>query len=136
MTDIRISGGEMMSELHEFRDLIEARCLDVIQPDVASICGITGLRRVALMAREAGVDFTPHTWTNGIGVMANAHLTAGIGDTPYLEWPYDPPEWSTDRRDFPLTAPLKAEDGWLNLSDAPGLGIELDEERLAATRIA
>jgi L-alanine-DL-glutamate epimerase-like enolase superfamily enzyme len=91
MTDIRIAGGEMTRELHEFRDLIEDRCLDVLQPDVALVGGITGLRRVALAAREAGVTFTPHSWTNGIGVLANAHLTAGLGDAPWLEWPYDPP---------------------------------------------
>jgi L-rhamnonate dehydratase len=132
---IRIAGGEMTRELHEFRDLIEGRCLDVLQPDVALVGGITGLRRVAIMAREAGLAFTPHSWTNGIGVAANAHLTAGIGETPWLEWPYDPPEWSLDRRDYPMSAPLKAQNGWLVLSDAPGLGIALDEERLAATQV-
>jgi L-rhamnonate dehydratase len=110
---IRIAGGEMTRELHEFRDL----------------------SRIAIMAREAGLAFTPHSWTNGIGVAANAHLTAGIGEAAWLEWPYDPPEWSLDRRDFPMSEPLKAEDGWLNLSDAPGLGITLDEERLKATRV-
>lgn len=136
MTDIRIAGGEMTRELHEIRDLIEGRCLDVVQPDAALVGGITGLRRIALMAREAGVTFTPHSWTNGIGLLANAHLTAGVADAPWLEWPYDPPEWSPERRDYPLAAPIKAENGWLQLGARPGLGIELDEERLAATRRA
>ena len=135
MTDLRIAGGEMTRELHEFRDLIEERCLDVVQPDVALVGGITGLRRVAIMAREAGIVFTPHSWTNGIGVLANAHLTAGLGEAPWLEWPYDPPEWSLERRDYPMAAPLEARGGWLELGEAPGLGITLDEDRLAATRI-
>ncbi|HEU0221915.1 MAG TPA: mandelate racemase/muconate lactonizing enzyme family protein [Paracoccaceae bacterium] len=134
-TTLRIAGGEMTRELHEFRDLIEGRCLDVLQPDVALVGGVTGLRRVALMAREAGLAFTPHSWTNGIGLLANAHLSAGIGEVPWLEWPYDPPEWSLERRDYPLAEPLRAEAGWLHLSDAPGLGIILDEGRLARTRI-
>ncbi len=134
-TSVRIAGGEMTRELHEFRDLIEGRCLDVLQPDVALVGGITGCRRVALMAREAGLTFTPHSWTNGIGVLANAHLTGGIGDAPWLEWPYDPPEWSLERRDFPTTTPLKAMNGSIHLAETPGLGIELDEDRLAATRI-
>jgi L-rhamnonate dehydratase len=132
---IRIAGGEMTRELYEFRDLVEGRCLDVLQPDAALVGGITGLRRVALMAREAGLAFTPHSWTNGIGVLANAHLTAGVGEAAWLEWPYDPPEWSLERRDYPMQAPLVAEDGWLHLGDAPGLGFALDEERLAATRV-
>ncbi|QDL94454.1 mandelate racemase/muconate lactonizing enzyme family protein (plasmid) [Paroceanicella profunda] len=131
-TPLRIAGGEMTRELHEFRDLIEGRCLDVLQPDVALVGGITGLRRVALMAREAGLTFTPHSWTNGIGVLANAHLAAGIGDVPFLEWPFDPPEWSPERRDYPLASPLRAEDGWLTLPHTPGLGLTLDEDRLAA----
>jgi L-alanine-DL-glutamate epimerase-like enolase superfamily enzyme len=134
-TDVRIAGGEMTRELSEFRDLIAGRCLDVLQPDVALVGGITGLRRVALMAREAGVGFTPHSWTNGAGVLANAHLTAGLAEAAWLEWPHDPPEWSADRRDFPLASPLAQRDGWFELGEAPGLGVALDEDRLAATRI-
>ena len=78
MVDIRIAGGEMNRELYEFRDLIEERCLDVLQPDVALTGGITGLRRVALMAEEAGLIFTPHTWSNGLSYVANAHFTCGL----------------------------------------------------------
>jgi L-alanine-DL-glutamate epimerase-like enolase superfamily enzyme len=136
MTDIRIAGGEMTRELYEFRDLLRDGCLDVVQPDAALVGGITGLRRVAQMAQEHNVVFTPHTWTNGMGVVANAHLAAGCADAPYLEFPYDPPEWSLARRDFPMAAPLTVDaDGWIVLSDRPGLGYELDEDRLAATRI-
>jgi L-alanine-DL-glutamate epimerase-like enolase superfamily enzyme len=129
------AGGEMTRELSEFRDLIAGRCLDVLQPDAALVGGLTGLRRVAMMAREAGVAFTPHSWTNGVGVLANAHLTAGIGETTWLEFPHDPPEWSTARRDFPLISPVSQKDGVLALSETPGLGVALDEDRLRATRI-
>ena len=126
----------MTRELSEFRDIIEERAFDVIQPDVALVGGITGCRRLVYQAREAGVTFTPHSWTNGIGVLANAHLTAGVGDAPFLEYPYDNPEWSGARRDYPMASPLKHSHGWLELGDAPGLGIVLDEDRLASTRIA
>jgi L-alanine-DL-glutamate epimerase-like enolase superfamily enzyme len=78
--------------------------------------------------------FTPHSWTNGIGVLANAHLTAGVGDAPFLEYPYDNPEWSEARRDYPMAAPLKHASGWLELGEAPGLGVVLDEDRLKRTR--
>jgi L-alanine-DL-glutamate epimerase-like enolase superfamily enzyme len=134
-TRVRIAGGEMTRELHEFRNLIQRGSLDVLQPDAALVGGITGLRRVGQMALEHNLIFTPHTWTNGIGVVANAHLTAGATGAPFLEFPYDPPEWSLDRRDYMLAEPVDAKGGWFTLKEKPGLGIELDEERLKATRM-
>ena len=134
--DVRIAGGEMNRETFEFSTIIERRCLDILQPDAALTGGISGLRRVADAAVDAGLVFTPHTWSNGLGFVANAHLAVGAGNPPYLEFPYDPPEWSPDRRDFMLAEPVTAPaDGVLVLSDEPGLGVALDEDRLAATRI-
>lgn len=134
--NLRIAGGEMTRELSAFRDLIVDGALDVVQPDAALVGGITGLRRVAQMAEAHGRIFTPHTWTNGLGVVANAHLTAGVAAAPFLEFPFDPPEWSLDARDYMMDKPFTADkDGMLVLSDRPGFGIELDEERLASTRI-
>jgi L-alanine-DL-glutamate epimerase-like enolase superfamily enzyme len=135
--DVRIAGGELTRELYEFRELITRGCLDVLQPDVACVGGITGLRRVAHMANEFNLVFTPHTWGNGIGLLANAHLVAGCVACPYLEFPDDPPEWTIARRDFMLRQPIDVDaDGCLVLADRPGLGIELDEEKLRATRVA
>ncbi len=136
MTDVRIAGGEMTRELYEFRDLIADGCLDVLQPDAALVGGITGLRRVATMCSEHNLIFTPHTWGNGVGLVANAHLTAAVSDAPYLEYPYDPPEWDVDRRDYMMAEPCGVDgQGWIVLPDTPGLGITLDESRLEATRI-
>jgi L-alanine-DL-glutamate epimerase-like enolase superfamily enzyme len=135
-TGLRIAGGEMARELTECRELIDRGCLDVLQPDVALVGGITGLRRVAYLAQEHHVTFSPHTWTNGMGVVANAHLAAGLGETPFLEFPYDPPQWSLERRDFLMAEPLRVgADGWIALSDAPGLGYAVDEARLERTRV-
>ena len=80
--------------------------------------------------------FTRHTWTIGIGLLANVHLAAGLAGSPYVEFPYDPPGWSLERRDYPMAEPLDIDtEGSIVLSDKPGLGFELDEERLAATRV-
>ena len=135
-TSVQIAGGEMAREEHDLRELIDRDCLDVIQPDVALAGGITGVKRIAEHAQAEGVVFTPHTWTNGMGVVANAHLAAALGASPFLEFPYDPPQWSLERRDFPMTAPFAAgPDGWLELTDAPGMGYEIDAARLEATRV-
>ncbi|WP_245424091.1 mandelate racemase/muconate lactonizing enzyme family protein [Methylovirgula sp. 4M-Z18] len=134
MVDIRIAGGEMTRELYEFRDLITEGCLDVLQPDAALVGGVTGLRKVGYMAQEHNLVFTPHTWTNGIGVVANAHLTAGIADAPWLEFPYDPPEWNLDRRDYMMAEPLRVNaKGVIDLGSKPGMGYELDEDMLKKT---
>jgi L-alanine-DL-glutamate epimerase-like enolase superfamily enzyme len=135
-TDVRIAAGEMTRQVHELRDLITAGCVDVVQPDAALVGGLTGLRRVAVLAQEHQLLFTPHTWTNGMGVTANAHLTAGMVDAPFLEYPFDPPEWTLQRRDFLMAEPLKVDgQGWINLGEAPGMGYAADEGRLLATRI-
>jgi L-alanine-DL-glutamate epimerase-like enolase superfamily enzyme len=134
-TSIRIAGGEMTRELHELRTLIGRGCLDVLQPDAALAGGVTGLRSLGQMALAHGLIFSPHTWTNGMGVTANAHLVAGCTGTPFLEFPYDPPGWDLQRRDFLMRAPLDVDaEGWIRLSDRPGMGYEPDEESLARTR--
>ena len=133
-TDVRIAGGEMTRQLHELRDLIVGGCLDVLQPDVALVGGITGLRRTAVMAQEHNLVFSPHTWTNGMGLTANAHLAAGLAESPFLEYAFDPPDWDLARRDFMMAEPLGVDaDGMIELGDAPGMGYALDESALART---
>jgi L-alanine-DL-glutamate epimerase-like enolase superfamily enzyme len=132
--NIRIAGGEMTREPYEFRELLQRECLDVFQPDAVCSMGIGGLRKLAFEVEKDGKIFTPHTWGNGIGVMANLHLTAGTVGAPFIEFPYDPPDWSTARRDYILKDTIEADNqGWIMLSDKPGLGIELDEEKLTET---
>jgi L-alanine-DL-glutamate epimerase-like enolase superfamily enzyme len=133
-TTIRIAGGEMAREMHDLDALLRHGCVDVLQPDAALVGGITGLARIGRQAQARGVVFTPHTWGNGLGLMANLQLVGGLGDCPYLEFPYDPEGWTSDRRDFLLQTRIETDrEGCLTLPEAPGLGIELDEERLGAT---
>ena len=133
---VRIAGGELNREIYEFRTLLERECLDVYQPDATMVGGITGLARLGREVLGRGLAFTPHTWGDGLAVVANAHLAAGIGAGPYLEFPFDPPEWTPERRDFILSRPLEATaDGCIELSNRPGFGVELDEATLARTRL-
>jgi len=134
-TSVRIAGGELTKELYELRELVTTGCLDVLQPDAVCGGGITGLSKIATLCREHNLDFTPHTWGDGLGLVANAHLGAAFG-SKYLEFPYDPPQWQTSVRDFPFVRPIAVDAaGWLDLGEAPGLGMELDEEKLKRTRV-
>jgi hypothetical protein len=57
-----------------------------------------------------------------------AHVAAGVGGGPYLEFPYDPPGWTPERRDFMLSEPIRpGPDGVLRVPSMPGIGIALDE---------
>jgi L-alanine-DL-glutamate epimerase-like enolase superfamily enzyme len=131
-TGVRIGGGEMARTFDELSSALSEDALDVFQPDVVLALGVSGVRTLAEMALRRNRWFTPHTWTNGIGLLANLHVCAGVGGGPYLEFPYDPPGWTPERRDFMLAAPVSVDpDGMVAVPEAPGLGVVLDEEAVA-----
>ena len=129
---VRVAGGEMARTFGELQRALESDALDVYQPDAVLALGISGVRTLAELALRRNRWFTPHTWTNGIGLLANLHLCAGVGGGPYLEFPYDPPGWTPERRDFMLTEAVMIDSqGMLEVPSASGLGIALDEEAIA-----
>jgi L-alanine-DL-glutamate epimerase-like enolase superfamily enzyme len=131
-TGIRVAGGEMARTPGELLDALASGALDVVQPDVVLAVGMLRARTVAEVARLGDRWFTPHTWTNGLGLLANLHVAAGVGAGPYLEFPYDPPGWTERRRDFFLGQPLRIDPaGCLTVPDRPGLGVEIDEVAVA-----
>eukprot|EP00439_Symbiodinium_sp_Y106_P088691 s1_g1227.t1 len=134
-THVKIAGGEMTRELSSLEVMVIGGAFDIVQPDAALVGGITGLRNFSQLPTVANTLFTPHTWTNGVGVLANFQLMAGIGGAPFVEYPYDPASWGLERRDFMLAQPVTQSGGAVTLSDMPGLGAALNEELLAATRI-
>ncbi|MGQ0849131.1 MAG: mandelate racemase/muconate lactonizing enzyme family protein [Actinomycetota bacterium] len=131
---VRIAGGEMVRTLSESRRLLEV--VDVIQNDTVLAGGITGCRRVAAWAEAADVVWSPHTWTTGLGLLANLHAALAFSTGEYLEMPYDPPAWTEERRDFMLSDPLRFEpDGFLRAPPGPGLGVEPDLDLLERWRV-
>jgi len=102
--------------------------LRVVQPDVARWGGISGCREVARLARRIGVSVCPHWLGGGIGLAASLHLRAAMGADGWAE---------VDANSNPLREqvfPFRVDDGWVQLSDAPGLGVEPDLNRLAPYR--
>lgn len=135
-TSVPIAAGEMVRQEHEARDLVVRGRVDVIQCDVLFCGGISGCRRVAALAEEHGIVWSPHTWSNGYGLLANLHAACGFSTHPYLEVPYDPPAWSAERRDWLLPSVLEiGDDGTIAAPDGPGLGLEPDLEELERWRI-
>ena len=129
---IRVAGGEMARSVPELLGAMAGGALDVVQPDVVLAVGMLRARTIGELALQQGRWFTPHTWTNGLGLLANLHVAAGVGGGPYLEFPYDPPGWTPQRRDFFLTEPITIDsDGAVRVPDRPGLGAEIDEAAVA-----
>lgn len=130
-TGTRIAGGEMTRTFAEQLAALDADAFDVVQSDVVLAAGMSRTRTLAELALARNRWFTPHTWTNGIGLLANLAVSAGVGGGPFLEFPYDPPGWIPDRRDFMLAEPVRPDsDGRLHVPTTPGLGIVLDEAAL------
>jgi L-alanine-DL-glutamate epimerase-like enolase superfamily enzyme len=133
---VRIAAGEMVRTTAEARDLILQGGVDIVQTDVVLAGGIEGCRRVAEIAAEAGRTWSPHTWSNGYGLLANLHVALAFSTCAYLEVPFDPPTWSPERRDWLLPVTLEiTEDGTIAPPDGPGLGVVPDFAALEQYRV-
>lgn len=132
-TTIAITGGELNSGgLAELSHMIERRCFDKVQPDAIFTGGIAETWAIMCRAQRAGLHYTPHTWTNGIGFAVNLQLfgASPFRDEDLLEYPYDPPGWVPEARDGILETPWLHERGRLTLPTTPGLGVAIDERAL------
>jgi L-alanine-DL-glutamate epimerase-like enolase superfamily enzyme len=129
---VPIAGGELNAGWHEFQVMLEKGSYDIYQPDATMGGGIGDARKVLDACRDQSLGYTPHTWTNGLGFLINLHVyAAGTGRYP-IEYPYEPPGWVPEARDGILVEPIRvASDGTVAVPQAPGLGIELDESKLA-----
>jgi D-galactarolactone cycloisomerase len=121
---------------HEARDLVLRGGVDVVQTDAVLSGGIGGCRRVAGLADLCGRSWSPHTWSNGFGLVVNLHLALAVSTCRYVEVPYDPPAWSPERRDWLLPEPLRIDkDGTVAPPPGAGFGVEPDLEALERFRV-
>jgi len=136
LTSLRLAAGEMVRSAQEARDLVLRGGVDVLQTDVVLSLGIGGCRRVAALADLAGRAWSPHTWSNGYGLLVNLHAALAFSTVPYVEVPFDPPAWSAQRRDWLLPTPIViAPDGTIAPPDGPGFGVEPDLDALERWRV-
>lgn len=115
-----IAAGENMASPVEFLHAIQAGALDVAQPSVTKIGGISESRRVIALAQTHGVRVVPHCAYFGPGFLASLHLVATMPDAPMLERLYIDTEASLFG---PYTVAL---DGNIPVPTGPGLGCDPD----------
>ncbi len=134
-----IAAGEWLATRFEFIDLMDRGGVQVAQPDVGRVGGLTEARRVCDLAAERGRLIVPHGWKTGITVAATAHLAAVTPHMPFFEYVPQQVAESRLRREL-VTDELVLVDGELALPARPGLGVELnrdvlDEFEQAAKRV-
>ncbi len=133
---VRIAGGEGNREFSELREYLRHGSLDVYQADVVWSTGIFRARQLAQEVQASGAIYSPHTWGDGLVLLANLHVSAALSTAPFIEFPFDPPAWTPERRDYILPAPFyPTTPGTLVLPDAPGLGVQINWETLEPLRI-
>lgn len=135
---LAVAGGECNHGLNEFKLLIDRGCYDILQPDVLISEGAFQVWKVSALAEAAHLRVVPHTWTNGVGLVANLHLAAAIPTCDWFEFPHDPGSgWTAEAGNRMLVDPPSIDhDGYVQVPDRPGLGIELDEELLEHYTVA
>lgn len=133
-TTIPIAGGECEYLRYGFQKLLKSNSVDIIQPDICAAGGLTEAKKIAVLASVYGVEVVPHTWGTGIAISAALHfmcnfdILPGRLKSPCAYFEYDRTE---NRLREELTySDMKVVDGEVRISDAPGLGFEMNEDAL------
>jgi len=101
--------------------------LDIVQPDVTKVGGISEQRRIAWMAHDFGIQYIGHGWNTALGLAADLQLASAIPDSDLVEYIGGSP-YVDGILEQPFT--LDAQ-GFLDIPDTPGLGVSLDREKVA-----
>lgn len=124
---IPIAAGEWLTTRFEFLDLMDRGRIQVAQPDIGRVGGLTEARRVRDLAQERGLTLVPHLWKTGISIAAATHFAAATTNCPFIE--FLPAELSESalRQDLLVEEP-RMQGGVISLPTKPGLGVELNRD--------
>ena len=127
--NIPIATGERLYTKFPFAEIVDRHAADVLQPDIANAGGITELKKIAIIAEAKHITMAPHNVCSPVGAMAEMHLDASIINFEIQEYHA---EFYTEHYFTVLDGFPRQKDGYVELSDAPGLGLELNEAEIAA----
>ena len=132
---ILIAGGECEYTRYGFRNLINLRAVDILQPDLCAAGGFTEMMKITAMASAANIPLIPHVWGTNVGLAASLQFFAGLPHFPERRFPAEP-FFEYDRSPHPFREAVTLEkfdlkEGYLDIPDRPGLGVSLDLKYLA-----
>lgn len=126
VSPVPIAGGEVLTRRQAFLPWLTRGAFDIVQPDVTKVGGISEQRRIAWLAHDFGVKYIGHGWNTALGVAADLQLASAFPDTDLVEFIGGSPYV-----DGILCNPFTLDaDGYLTIPDQPGLGVELDPEKV------
>ena len=130
-TDIPIASGESEFTRFDFRDLIELRAVDILQPDLSIAGGITEALRIEALASAHQLRFAPHLWGGALTFAAGLHVAAVASSGFILEYSLgaNPMLHELAHEGFPVV------DGYVEIPERPGLGVTIDEDFVARHRV-
>lgn len=123
-TTMRIATGEEESGRLAFARLIREAGVDIVQPDMSRCGGLTEAKKIATLCADNNTMMVPHAFKTGVLVAASLHMIAATPDIPFLEFSVTK---SGIRKEL-LATPFVARDGYVDVPQGPGLGIELNPE--------
>ncbi|KGE76867.1 mandelate racemase/muconate lactonizing enzyme family protein, partial [Halomonas salina] len=124
---IPVASGENWHGRYAMLEPLSTRAVDIVQPDVCGVGGVSEMRRVADMAAMFGVRLVPHVWGTAVCIAASLQCMAALPPNPPRRRPIEP-IMEFDRTPNPfrqavVEAPLEHRDGVMRIPDGPGLGI-------------
>tara|TARA_B110000285_G_C15048707_1_gene575793 strand:+ start:190 stop:1293 length:1104 start_codon:yes stop_codon:yes gene_type:complete len=132
---IDVTGGEQDCDLSTWKRMIEMRAVDIVQPDILYLGGISRTLRVVEMAQTAGLSVTPHCANMSMVTLFTMHLLRAISNAgKYLEFSIEGADYYPWQDGLFTSSPYKIEDGQARVTDAPGWGVEINPEWLARSK--
>lgn len=119
--NIPVATGERLTTKAEFAALLRAGAAEILQPALGRAGGLWEMKKVAAMAEGFNVQMAPHLYAGPVEWAANLHFATSIPNLLIAE------TIETPFHDALIGGTIRVEDGFVSLSDAPGLGIEVDE---------
>ena len=131
--DLDVTGGEQDCDLATWRRIVDSRAVDIVQPDVCYIGGLTRALKVAELAAAAGLPCVPHSANLSLVTVFSLHMMGAIANAgPYVEFSIEPSADYYPWQDGIFSPALKARDGKVQIPEGPGWGVEIEPDWLAA----
>ena len=127
-SNVPIAGGEQDYDLKQWERMTWMHAMDIAQPDVCYIGGITRVMRAAKLAEKAGMLVVPHSANRSMVTVFTMHVLAAIPNAgPHFEFSIESTPWTEGL----FTPALETRDGKVEIAEGPGWGVEISEDWLA-----